>query len=439
MLRDVWSILPPELAIQIAQHNADDVETLRAMCLVSSAMRNVAIEQLFSVLCFSREEDFLCWWDLLQRTPMLGRAVRKVQISIPGEPYLLSPLPTVVEVEWKNRLNTWRVDVALAYMEQLFPNATRLSFIGMRFKDPAELTTILRTCKPLKGLTMTASDFRLHGDTDAPLEMVDFSKLEELTFTCSGGYQDHRNVLVQLFRASPPTELKVLNLLSEHGKHAPCSVSTILALLRLAASSLTHLTIYPIFTDHDILYDGLKDLPTLTALRSLTVWLAPFVHNAPQAESFFAALPPLPRVTTLKLLIRVQGTHADYKPHYLAFFSSRPMEFKRPALERRFPELQAMVVGFYASRDSAMHDAEQGAQRYRALMEDRLMKRFQEMSARVEGLIQVEWLDLEYRKVDIIDRGEVEVVVAALPTKRTHKRDSLLRTVSTKLFTKFRW
>ncbi|KAF7327930.1 hypothetical protein MKEN_00373100 [Mycena kentingensis (nom. inval.)] len=168
-----WSILPPEIGHEIANHNVDDLATLRSMCRVSKAMRRVSIEPLFSVVRFACVEDLSLWVEILQRTPTLNMSVRRVKFSGSRDNLLgrgsvkkLTPLhkapaiphipafPLAHAVEWSS-FDDENLAFIPVYMV-LFPNVRelQLSYL-MELEGDGGLSRILASCPPLTRLVLT--------------------------------------------------------------------------------------------------------------------------------------------------------------------------------------------------------------------------------------------------------------------------------------------
>ncbi|KAJ7056217.1 hypothetical protein C8F01DRAFT_1157132 [Mycena amicta] len=420
MVSELWSDLPPELTIRIAYHNADDVATLRAMRLVSRAMRDVATEPLFSVVRFACQEDFTDWLDMLRETPSLVMAVRKVKVSVSLQgPPMLPTLPNVEEVEWARKgKDIWSTEFAAMYMRRVFSGATRLSLVDVQFGDLTELSSLLLSCNLLNSLTICRSTNLSLGTAPhlpgAPT--VDLSQLHELTLIAhSDARVQNPHSLRLLLQRSQPTQLRVLKLLSERDfvdlgaddARNPCSVATIITLLRFAAPSLTHLTINPSFSDRYVnpLFNSTTTrFPPFVSLVEFALHLGRLGEDSFHAESFFAALNPIPQLSTLRFVSRVYGTERDDYKWFISLFCWKSTELSGDALRARFPSLQKVVWAFRVAPYAYGHTATATAictREYRIEMERRLVLRLEELGMgdlnEVASLLRVEWLDGEYR------------------------------------------
>ncbi|KAJ7669370.1 hypothetical protein DFH06DRAFT_182351 [Mycena polygramma] len=180
-----WSRVPAEIAHEIAAHNADDVPSLRAMCLVSQTMRFLAIEHLFAFIHFAREQDFSWWAAMLHRTPRLRTIVKKVKFSYADfedkawimrhrevyspkrlheavVPPQIPTMPNIRVVEWEG--NEWERDpgsfpisMAVASMA-LFPNINELHLRYVMFDSLEQVATLLGACGRLRVLSVCCTD-----------------------------------------------------------------------------------------------------------------------------------------------------------------------------------------------------------------------------------------------------------------------------------------
>nr|GAT48860.1 predicted protein [Mycena chlorophos] len=426
------SCLPFELALQIAWHNAGDIPTLRSMCLVSRDMRTSAIEVLFYKLRFSQHEDFELWYNMLRRTPSLATIPRRVTISrsVSADPYLLKPLLTVDEVVWADYIFGWRADVALEYLERIFPNATRVCFRGVLFRDSQSFTSVLAHFKPLRGLSLVSSQLNFAED----MVKLDLSQLEELVLTNAS---DKHGVLLRLLETSPPRKLRVLRLLSEDDGRLflPPDVSITTKLLQVAAPSLQELWLqseYRPYNENETTLHTASNL-TFPAMHTLTLYITPWRTHP---ESFLESLPPQPSITTLALRIRVSGTQSEREPHNLALFSAFPVQFTTAALQHRFPHLEHVLIVLYASKSTSMHNVKLGAREYRSTMEARIWARLAEMCVGewVTRRVKIQWMDLQWRRVEL-PLGELPTHGGGREDGRPKKRKSILGVVA-KLFSR---
>ncbi|KAJ7054525.1 hypothetical protein C8F01DRAFT_1163696, partial [Mycena amicta] len=412
MAVEIWSRLPPEISLQIANHNADDLSALRAMSLTSRSMRDVAIEPLLSHLHFSYTEDFPRWLEMLQKAPYLVTAVRKVKISVPLDEYPgISPMPNVEEVEWSGN-GIWDIRLAAMYMTQVFPNARRLSLLHIEFNHLAELSSLIRACSTLSSLTICGSSV---SSTSAAKDNskfgavpVDLSGLSELALIANGSDFDSNgdNSLSRLMLKSPPTQLRVLKLVSSTllGEVSdPCSIMTKTLLLRTAASSLTHLTIDPHLRSRyqtPLLYSAISGLPPLSELLELTLHFPRLDGDSYHAETFFAVLSPLPKLVILRFVIRVGRCAPDYAEYdykwFHTLFAFRTAQYTAAALNERFPLLEAVEFVLCVAPQRHTVTRPKLTREYRIEMEDRLMSRLRGIGIGM-GKVRVEWQDAEYR------------------------------------------
>ncbi|KAF7291966.1 hypothetical protein MIND_01222200 [Mycena indigotica] len=362
-----WSDLPAELALQIASHNVNEMQTLRTMCLVSKSMRDAAIEPLFSVLHFSRNVDLLCWLALAQRAPSLLSAVRKLKLTIglSLSATNLSAIPTLenvceLELSGLGRKNApelqWSegLEAIASYLEQSLPNLRRLSLSNSHFWHLAQLSRVIRAAASLESLAICASSVISLNNSNQDVTNigrvpVNLAGLRELALI--GNHRefdsDGQNSLGRMMLLSPPTQLRVLTLLSFHesGYDNPCSIMTMIMLMRTSYAFLTHLTIDPNLRhryENPLLTSALPTLPPFAALLELTIHLGALgsADSSGPAAFFFAALKPMPKLTIVRFVLRELGTW-DYTS-FMWLFSSHPSLLHENSLQRRFPSLEAI-------------------------------------------------------------------------------------------------
>ncbi|KAJ7512406.1 hypothetical protein B0H11DRAFT_480688 [Mycena galericulata] len=266
-----WSQIPPEIAHEIAGHNANDVPTLRAMSLVSKFTRSLAIIHLFSFIHFACVEDFSRWLTMLDRTPTLGTIVKRVKFSDEvgqswlrrhrgleaatrlrhsAVPPIIPPLPSVRCVAWDD-VHFVTNSTMVAYMA-LFPNVEKLHLRNKSFSALAQLINLLGACGRLRSLSFETTtveevesgsemEFEAPADSDTP----DLTALEELVVKdCS--YPEEVDYLAHLIEDCPPNGLKTLTF-GGIFRDEPCSVHATEKLLRLGALSLANLMLDPSF------------------------------------------------------------------------------------------------------------------------------------------------------------------------------------------------
>ncbi|KAJ7676475.1 hypothetical protein B0H17DRAFT_125098 [Mycena rosella] len=224
-----WSRLPSELAREVTGHNADDVPALRALSLVSKAMRSLAIEELFSVIRFGCAEDVAQWPEMLDRTPRLGNVVRKVKfsrgpnrswlqgyrnpvttpLSDSAIPPIIPPMLSVRVVEWHDTNARYGVSfqlgMAVAYMA-LFPKVQKVYLSNIYFDRRSSLTKFLGVCGTLKVLSLLDTYPTVSGsesdssDVSGTPDSFDLTELEELVV--SSTYIGHKDFLIPLLERS---------------------------------------------------------------------------------------------------------------------------------------------------------------------------------------------------------------------------------------------
>ncbi|KAF7323615.1 hypothetical protein MKEN_00582000 [Mycena kentingensis (nom. inval.)] len=387
----------------------DDLATLRAMCLTSKALREIAREPLFSVIRLAGEVDFDAWLDLLRQTPSLVGVVRMVKISASlADAPTIPPFPGVQHVEWIATVH-WDTALAASYTKTMFPATTRLSLTGITFKDGAQLTALLDACTPLVGLTFRRSSISpIPGAADPESMLPDMSHLRELTFIENYNGGDRIGGMFAAALWKQPSQLRILRFISGRdlpdipGSHPrnPCSGGVIFVLLRASASTLTRLTINPIqgdtHTDNIFLLFSIPRLPELSALTHLTIHLAPIGYDSYYAEHFFGVLKPLPLLTTLRFILQVAlgANPVDYE-----WLSNLFAQTPHALTLARLPALRVLVFGFCAAPrgSTASILPETG---YRDKMDGALRSRLQGIGIAQEILaeiLRIEWLDRRYR------------------------------------------
>nr|GAT48855.1 predicted protein [Mycena chlorophos] len=423
----VWSNIPTEIGLQIAYHNADDLQTLLAMSLASRAMRNVSIEPLFSTLHFSCREDFARWLAMLHHRPSLGSAVRRVKLSLPLQDAPSSDIPSminVVEVEWSSN-QPWDSKIAGLYMTQLFPKATRLSLMHQQFRHLAEISYLVRSCAlPLRRLTIRNTSVSEDANARPPNELgvvpVDLSALAELTLHSNAANFDSngQNSLGRLLSINPP-QLHTLKLYATN-MFQPCAMMTMILLLRTSASTLTHLDIDPNRhpRQNPLFNVAIMAIPQLSALLELTIHLTPLntvpssdiISSRGQSESFFLSLGPMPSLATLHFVIRIPSGQRPPEMDYNALndvFSFRPLALREETLKARFRALEHVEWVFCVHASVLRGNGSVERQRvklkmgYKTNMETRLRARLLQLSTpeEVVGRGSIAWRDSENRAI----------------------------------------
>ncbi|KAJ7669390.1 hypothetical protein DFH06DRAFT_182776 [Mycena polygramma] len=398
----LWSRIPAEIALEIVAHNADDVPSLRAMCLVSKNMRSLGIEHLFASIVFAREQDISWWRDMLQRTPRLRTIVKKVKFSAlnfgdkawrhpemyPPEqlheavvPPQISTMPNVRVVEWEgwdDETAFFPVSMAVAYMP-LFPNMVELDLSIITFNTMDDVVKLLGTCGKLRALLVC---FLQVAHEDAPLSTVassDPKALERLTiksFTC----------ILQLMTISPPAGLLSF-------RYIDVDIEDIQAaerVLQLAAPSLVNLELAPDFeSDPDaiLLEEQFRRMPALPSLETLTI---PLLEAAPLLNALKA-----PTLTTLILRIPLFLKDVERDRAYFdtvlhnAFPWGGQSESMKSALMQKFPLLRRIKIHLSIPRNSPIH-FRRGLRRR---MERQLWEQLEETGADVSVSLELAWLD----------------------------------------------
>ncbi|KAJ6541533.1 hypothetical protein B0H19DRAFT_1173461 [Mycena capillaripes] len=416
-----WSRIPPEIAHEIAGHNADDVATLHAMSLVSTTTRSLVLNYIFSSIHFACAEDFSRWLDMLSRTPALRTAVKKVKFSKAGKdwlrrrrglthptplhdsaiPPMIPALPSVRSVEWDSMslYNANAVAMMVAYMA-LFPNVEKVHLSSMDLWQFGALTNLLGACGQLKGLSfysVTLEEEQFDWEEERLQETpFDLTALEDLVVIDCGYGND---CLPRLMQDSRPRGLKTLsfgNFLVEE----PYSALGTEKLLQFSALSLVNLVVDPTFqyTDEREVLDMFARLPVFPALESLTLWTRP--QSKCKTDSFINGFKGAPVLTTLIFRLVLykeddEDDRADFEQILNDILPWRTAESMKTVLTRKLPRLQRIGFHFCIPGDSDMH-FRRGLRRR---MEQRLKDRLEKTGADIAELLQIEWLDDECRPV----------------------------------------
>nr|GAT43235.1 predicted protein [Mycena chlorophos] len=415
------SLLPPEIALQIGYHNVDDAQTLRAMRLVSHEMCSASTEPLFSVLSFSKEEDFVNFSHLLRDTPALTAVVNTVKMSVsltePSHP-MLPCLHNVEEVQWSQN-GPWDSGIARTYMARIFSRATRLALGDITFEHPQAFTLLLAACNPLQALDIQRCDAASWQPVSDPdCEVLDFSELRELTLVANGG--SIRLPTVSNGKPNVPTRLRTLKLLSDRdfinvhidSSRDPCNLLQAIVFMRVSAPSLTHVTINPHSRErHAMGFNGAAAKnPSLTALTELTLHLGDVGGDTYVAEFFFASVTtsPMPQLTTLRFVCHVRGRGVELEwLHGLFGFGANARPLHADSLCVKFPSLQKVVWAFRAANHRTDYKTAGSipelarTEWYREAMERELFRRLEEVemgdAERLRSLVSIEWLDPMYQ------------------------------------------
>ncbi|KAF8146268.1 hypothetical protein K438DRAFT_1870057 [Mycena galopus ATCC 62051] len=404
-----WFRIPFEIAHEIAGHNADDGETLRAMSLVSHMTRSLVVKHIFATIHFACVEDFARWLDILGRTPILRTAVKKVKFSTKSEawlrlhrglesatplwdytvPPLIPSSPSVYSVEWRSVSLT---PMMVAHMA-LFPNVKRLHLNDICFTF-AQLANLLRRCKRLASLSFHAVTPDIYDWKELPYRVsrqtpIDLGALENLAVI--GGRSGRSDAFLHLIQQCGPVRLKSLDI-EDFVYQESRSVKGIARLLHFVAPFLVNLVLEVRFPD----FDDEEVLPVFEALESLTLWMKPY-HPADRVINALTAAPNL-----AKLVFRVDF-YRENKEALLGELDSalgklprwRAPESLKTVLARKFPRCQRVEFHLRVSHDSDLHFRRKS----RRGVERHLRDRLKETQAGIEELLQIEWVDGQYDPV----------------------------------------
>ncbi|KAJ7619229.1 hypothetical protein DFH06DRAFT_1342086 [Mycena polygramma] len=422
-----WSRIPPEIAYEIAAHNADDVSSLRAMSLVSKTMRTFAIEHLFSVIHFACSHDMTWWHTMLLRTPKLQTIVKKVKFSDTGRdrtergrvvrsrkkisgavvPPKFSVMPNVRVVDW-NADDFIDIRMAVAYLG-LFPNLNELYLNNFDLDGFDELATLLAACGKLRLLTLSntkADAFELdYGSEDewsprtptGRKPTFDLTALEELVVMNCGDPKDpDSDFLIRMVEHSQPTGLKTLAFTfteSTFGREKPCSIRATERLLCLANPSLVNLSLLPIDLDMSQVTEMMKHLPAFPALTMFSTSLA---VNGAETQQIINIL-QAPNLTTLEFrVVFSEDAYEDFDEfrEIIRTWPWSKSDSMKNAVTRKFPLIQRIGFSFCAPRNARVHFRRGLRRRLERRLRDRLDETGADVAEYLEG-----WLDQNYNPV----------------------------------------
>ncbi|KAF7327923.1 hypothetical protein MKEN_00372300 [Mycena kentingensis (nom. inval.)] len=393
-----WTTLPAEVADEIAAHNSNDLPTLRSMCLASKAIREAAVEHLFSVILFACVEDLDYWMDILQRTPQLRASVKTVRLSAGemnnnrrGPNSASTPLvnaPTVPQLPAFRGAKTvecrsFRGPDAIAFIASymvLFPNMRELRLHYLTEDEGGvRISRLLASCPPLQSLVLDwvfayPSQSPSNAAHPSPFKSADFdwTCLEKLAII--GGTEYGMEYLQDLVAKFPPSTLKSLHFRGSanerrgDGGGERAYYPAMETLLRKAAPRLEHLRLDPSFgvrngmwfdtngptQSFNTMFSILPTFPELTTI-SLEIRInlqVPFVLSQIAA----------PKLETIALQINLDSRRENHVEEYVPEALSKLASLERNggegvdrALLRRFPALKRITIDFFANRMSRVH------------------------------------------------------------------------------------
>ncbi|KAJ7636853.1 hypothetical protein FB45DRAFT_1056124 [Roridomyces roridus] len=419
-----WSRIPAELQHEITAYNADDMDTLRALCLASKTTRPFAITHLFSVIRFSCVEDFAWWIEMLGRTPVLTSIVKQVKILGNDVPRRLNRsrrriLPTVTKLSGNQIIPAFPhlphvhsveyngpgiLDIAVQ-SAPLFPRMHKLQLVNIAFPSFHRLTELVGSCGLLTWLAFDT--VRVESlEPESPHQVPNLTGLTQLFVKNCQSQLD--KWILRLIALYQPLGLRTL-VLERPDKTSACIVTTAKKLLRLCTSSLVNLTLDSIFMHTGTYgalhgsFDLLLRLPVFTALDSLTIWLSyRAAHVIGQIQG------PAPKLTRLSFRFPL------YKPEYernLEAFDTllesvlpqNTSQSLKISISKKFPLCRRIAFHFCAPRDSELH-YRRGMRRQ---MEWRLIHRLEVTAGSdIEKYLQIEWLDEDFRPIVYRDNGK---------------------------------
>ncbi|KAJ6458975.1 hypothetical protein C8R45DRAFT_1081533 [Mycena sanguinolenta] len=276
-MRTSWSDIPPEIAREIAKHNAADAKSLCAMSLVSQTTRLLVIEHIFTAIQFSSVEDFSLWIDMLRRTQKVKfssseDSLRRHQgfIGTPLRNYtaepVISPLASVRSVEWHSVSRP--ITMMIAHMA-LFPNVKELSLTRTDF-DFDELITLFGACGPLTSLSLQEALTHEPDDFEvATLRQmsIDLSSLKDLAVIDCGCFNANDALLRLIQHFQPRLETLAVEDFLYDTSYAVLGQDRFLDVVEPFLVNLV-LESFPA---------GNRTLPVL---ESLALWTRPYYPNA---------------------------------------------------------------------------------------------------------------------------------------------------------------
>ncbi|KAJ6491268.1 hypothetical protein C8R47DRAFT_444647 [Mycena vitilis] len=384
------------------------------MCLVSTAIRSLALEPLFSCIQFSCAQDF-SWWDtMVRRTPRLQNIVKKVkfcnEVSIFEDegwmmrhPEVCAPkalhevvippqiltMPNVHIVEWEGDLDLpLAASMACAYMA-LFPNVTELNLRYLTMTSTDDIARLLGSCRSLRVLSTCCTDVLVDTPVDPENSPLDLTGLEQLTF-------ENYTCILPLLETSPPATLLSFKCV-DFEIEAMQAVETV---LQLAAPSLVNLQLGLLDrfdSSEDVIssfVEPFRRMPAFPSLERLAIFLA-------EAEPVLDALKAAPTLTTL--ILRIPLSLEDDESYLASFktilhsafpWGGRSESMKR-VLTRKFPLIRRIGFHFCAANMSTIHFRRASRRR----MERQLTERLDETGAHVAEYLELNWLDSNYDPV----------------------------------------
>ncbi|KAK7046922.1 hypothetical protein R3P38DRAFT_2876862 [Favolaschia claudopus] len=406
-----WKCIPPELAREIVGHLADDVSSLRALCLASSITRSFAVEHLFSVVNFRFGDDIGRWLDILEWTPGLEKVVKNVGLSFDALPPLNiddSPSDTSVLARALSALPNVRVlkldlasdpdcDATQAKAHiSLFSHLEELHLSAFYLTDTDTLTSLLTSFTNLKVLSFDSIAFDFPHSEGDPSDF-DLTSVQEVVISDSySKHYDGDSCLGRLIEYSPPAALKSLKF-ETFSYDRSCCLDTMEKYLSLGAATLTNLVLDSIYhKDEDEHEEMWERLPSFPVLESLTVRIT----LTGEGELAVNAL-KAPRLATLILRIVLYDEYDDrfdFDDILLGVFpwSDSPASMAS-ILTGRFPKFEHLEfhVCLCDRSDVLLQPAA------REGMQRKLLKRLEETGADVTRYLSlpIQWLDERYRPV----------------------------------------
>ncbi|KAJ7636888.1 hypothetical protein FB45DRAFT_1001819 [Roridomyces roridus] len=394
----LWSTIPEDVAGEIFKHTADHEGTLLSLVLVSKSIRSLTIPHLFSELEFGGVGRFQEWREMVAREPRMATCPKRVEVALSEHEITsvadvgpIAPLLNVDLVIWRGNLRIFTGFIPL------FPNATRFGIKKTSNYTFQQLCNFLGACGRMRALTFSETDYkdRGMGHGQIPFAPLDLSALEDLSVIRVGDRK--KNYFIRLLNASQPHNLKSLSF-GDMFRDEPCSLQSAERLLQFAAPTVCELLLDPLFPDSDPAQERImqmfEQLPSFTALESLTIWLG--VEDR-YALDVVNALQGAPNLTSLTFRISFdQADNNIYTTEFLPLLDNSlqwgAAESMKTILNCKYPLCPRVVFQFCAPRYLVFHHQPN----LRRKMERKLKRKLGQIGLDIEEYLVVEWVDDQY-------------------------------------------
>ncbi|KAJ7154653.1 hypothetical protein C8R46DRAFT_1117955 [Mycena filopes] len=392
---------------EIIAHNAEDIPSLCAMCLVSKTTRSLAIEHLFAKVHFSCTEDMALWHTMVARTPRLLSVVKMVRFYDSGhydsEYYHSKSTSLDADVVWPEmpimpnvNIVEWdavpiNISMAVQY-HACFPNMRELRFRHVELYID-EAFQLLRASQRLRVLSIQHTDI-FDPDSGAgvpavnPPTRLDLTALEELTLL--GSDSRYESLLLEFTEQSRPVRLRSLTF----GDQADWELAPQMEkMLQLAGPSLVTLALPFPLPEEDVV--NMFARLFFPVLHTLSI---SFDYDY-RAEEVITALTSVPYLTTLILRIDADGPERQRRESLCRLLRTKfpwsNSESMKSVLTRKFPLIQRVVFQFRYPRHSPIH-FRRGLRRW---LERRLRNRLDETGEDLAEYLEVGWVDEDFNPV----------------------------------------